>query len=52
MRDNYDENQWKKDGPIIHIDLTNFYDIKKYIEDKIQEEKRIKGSDEILQMME
>ena len=52
MKDEYDENQWKKDGRTIYIDLITFYDIKKYLEDKINEEKKIKGTDENLQMIE
>ena len=52
MRDDYDENNWRRDGPTIHMDLTNFVDTKKFIEEKIQEEKRFKGTDENLQMIE
>ena len=52
MSDEYDENQWKKDGRTIHFDLHKFYDIKKFLEDKIDEEKKIKGTDENLELIE
>lgn len=52
MRDDYDENNWRRDGPTIHMDLTNFVETKKFIEEKIQEEKKFKGTDENLQMIE
>ena len=52
MSDEYDENQWKKDGRTIYINLITFYDIKKFLKDKVDEEKKIKGTDENLQMIE
>ena len=52
MNDDYDENNWKNDGRTINLDLNNFHNTRKYIEEKIEEEKRIKGTDENLQMIE
>ena len=52
MNDDYDETAWKNEGRTINSDLTNFHNTRKYIEEKIEEEKRIKGTDENLQMIE
>ena len=52
MNDKYDETTWKNEGRTINSDLTNFDNTRKYIEEKIEEEKRIKGTDENLQMIE
>ena len=52
MNDDYDETKWKNEGRTINSDLTNFHNTRKYIEEKIEEEKRIKGTDENLQMIE
>ena len=52
MNDDYDETTWKNEGRTINSDLTNFQNTRKYIEEKIEEEKRIKGTDENLQMIE
>jgi DNA repair exonuclease SbcCD ATPase subunit len=52
MNDKYDETTWKNEGRTINSDLTNFHNTRKYIEEKIEEEKRIKGTDENLQMIE
>ena len=52
MNDDYDETTWKNDGRTINLDLNNFHNTRKYIEEKIEEEKRIKGTDENLQMIE
>jgi DNA repair exonuclease SbcCD ATPase subunit len=52
MNDDYDETKWKNEGRTINSDLTNFHNTRKYIEEKIEEEKKIKGTDENLQMIE
>ena len=52
MNDDYDETTWKNEGGTINSDLTNFQNTRKYIEEKIEEEKKIKGTDENLQMIE
>ena len=52
MNDDFDETTWKNEGRTINSDLTNFQNTRKYIEEKIEEEKRIKGTDENLQMIE
>ena len=52
MNDDYDETNWKNEGRTINLDINNFHNTRKYIEEKIEEEKRIKGTDENLQMIE
>ena len=52
MNDDYDETNWKNEGRTINLDINNFHSTRKYIEEKIEEEKRIKGTDENLQMIE
>jgi DNA repair exonuclease SbcCD ATPase subunit len=52
MNDDYNETAWKNEGRTINSDLTNFHNTRKYIEEKIEEEKKIKGTDENLQMIE